>query len=372
MIELKTRIVDDESSAVAGELSLGRRRMQLPGRLPTSSEVRAARGWKLLELIDSPVLIVARLMSMDLLQHLKSEEEAWQRFSKGVGADLRSMPEAARILYLSFRSVEFDDVDLLRTFLALQHILGFDPGTVQSGTSPSADDLASAFSYARSWARERGVEHLMPITPPLDTREEALRLMRSLLNRGASALGLDLQGRFPYQTLRAVEELKGESPEVWVHAFQAPPKVRIGRSLLHASQGMVLPYYGVDSFSRWIVPPPPQPVRKERVNFFDPRGWGVLKGPEHRDVYGDELNCRCRICRGKSLDEFMSPDDRGFLNLAKVHDHFSQSEELSKAAERMEGVSYRSMLAGRSFTRSFLERVSPGEREGILPKPPSS
>jgi hypothetical protein len=362
VIELKTRIVDEESSAVVGELSLGRQTLRLPGRLPTSSEVRAARSCKLLDFLESPVLVVARLMPMDLLRALTSEEEAWQRFSKGVAADLRRMPEAARILYFSFRSVEFEDVDQLKTFLDLQHLLGFEPVTVQYGTSPSTDDFVAAFSYTRGWARERGIEHLMPVIPPMETREEALGLMRSLLDRGASALGLDLQGRFPYQTLRAVEELKGESPEVWVHAFQVPPKVRIGRSLMHASQGMVLPYYGVDSFSRWIVPPPPQPVRKDRVNFFDPGGWGVLKGPEHRDVYGDKLNCRCRTCRGKALDEFMSPDDRGFLNLAKVHDHFSQSEELNRAAERMEEVGYRSMLAERSFTRTFLERVSQQER----------
>lgn len=361
-MELRVRLVDEESSAVVGELALGGQKMALPGRLPTSSELRAARSWKMLDSLESPALVVARLMTPDLVHSIASQEEVWQRFSRGLTADIRTMPGAARILYLSYRSVEMEDVDQIRTFLDLQHLMGFEPVTVQYGTSPSTEDFLAVFSYARSWARERGVEHLMPVVPPLATREEASELLRSLLDRGASALGVDLQGRFPYHTLRAVEELKAENPEIWIHAFQVPPKVRLGRSLLHASQGMVLPFYGVDSFSRWVVPPPPEPVRKERVNFFDPKGWGVLKGPEYREVYGDSLTCRCRTCRGKGLEDFMSPDDRGFLNLAKVHDHFSQSEELRAAADRLQEMGYRSILSSRSFTRTFLERVPGGER----------
>ncbi|MFQ5838777.1 MAG: hypothetical protein ACE5HJ_08375, partial [Thermoplasmata archaeon] len=276
-LEVRPRAVDEKSAAVAGELTLGRQTIRLPNRFPTSSEIRAARSWKLLESIEGPVLAVTRLMSTDLLKAASSEEEAWQRFAKGVTADLRSLPGAPKLLYLSFRSADFEEVDQLRTFLDLQHLLGFEPVTVQYGTSPSLEDFLSAFGFARSWARERGVDHLMPVFPPLENRQKALGLMESLLDRGASALGLDLRGGFPYQTLRAVEELKGERPELWIHAFQVHPKVRFGGGLLQASLGMVLPYYGVDSFCRWIVPPPPQPVRKERVNFFDPGGWGVLK-----------------------------------------------------------------------------------------------
>ncbi len=356
-LEIRPDVVDEQSAAVAGELVLARRTFRLPDRFPTSSEMRAARSWKLHEAVEAPVLVVSRLMYPDLLKAASSEEETWQRFAKGVTADLRSLPGAAKLLYLSYRSVEFEELDQLRTFLDLQHLLGLEPVTVQYGTSPSEEDFLSAFNFASSWAHEREVEHLMPVFPPLENREKALRLMQTLLDRGASSLGLDLQGRFPYQTLRAVEEVKRKRPEVWIHAFQVPPKVRLGASYLHASQGMVLPYYGVDSFSRWIVPPPPYPVKKERVNFFDPRGWGVLKEAEHRETYGDAVNCRCPTCRGKGFDDFMSPDDRGFLNLAKVHDHFSQGRELQQAARQLKEKGYRSMLEGRRFTRSFLERL---------------
>ncbi len=94
------------------------------------------------------------------------------------------------------------------------------------------------------------------------------------------------------------------------------------------------------------------------MNFFDPRGWGVLKEAEHREAYGDAVNCRCPTCRGKAFDDFMSPDDRGFLNLAKVHDHFSQGTELQQAGERLKEQGYRSMLEERAHTRGYLATVT--------------
>ncbi len=356
-LEIRLRETDEQSAAMSGELEVGRHNLELPNRLPTSSEMRAARSWKLHEAVESPFLVVARLMYPDLLSAASHEEEAWQRFAKGVAADLRSLPGAGRLLYISFRSAEFEEVDQLRTFLDLQHILGFNPVTVQYGTSPSIEDFLSAFRVARSWARDRGVEHLMPVFPPLENRDKARDLMKTLLDTGAASMGIDLRGRFPYQTLRAVEDIKRKRPEVWMHAFQVPPKVRLGSRFLHASQGMVLPYYGVDSFSRWIVPPPPYPVKKERVNFFDPKGWGILKEAEHREAYGNVVNCRCPTCRGKAFDDFMKPDDRGFLNLAKVHDHFSQGSELHSAGQRLKEEGYRAMLEERRFTKDLLQRV---------------
>src|SRR5256886_12433212 len=82
-------------------------------------------------------------------------------------------------------------------------------------------------------------------------------------------IGFDLRGGFYYHALRGVEEFKKRKPEVWVHALQTPPKVRFGRGLLTCSEGMILPMFGIDSFSRWIVPPPPTPLTKEVINVFE-------------------------------------------------------------------------------------------------------
>jgi len=326
--------------------------------------VRSARTAGLADRVEGSLLVVGKLGTPEIVKAATSEEEAWQRFAHSVRADARLLPGSARMLQIAFQEVAFEGVEPLRALLDLQHLLGFDIVTVPYGSSPPAEDVLAAFDFARSWAKKRRVDAaLMPIVPAMERREDADALLAALVERGAEALGLDLQGGFPYHTLRAVEALKEKHTEVWVHAFQVPPKVRLGGPL-PTSEGMVLPYFGVDTFSRWLRPPPPAPVKKEKVNVFDPRGWGVLKWKEQEETYGRRLACRCAVCKGKDLDAFYEPEDRAVLNLAKVHDHLAQSAEMAAARRRIPEDGYAAAMAEHRFARAFLERIAQGEAEG--------
>ncbi len=362
IVALKSIRADEGSGAHAGVLEVGRRRTDLPGRILTTSELRSAKTSKLAESVESSLLIVGKLGSPELVKAATSEEEAWQRFARGVSSDARLLPGAARMLQIAFRETEFEDAEPLRALLDLQHLVGLDVLTVTYGSAPSSEDVVTAFDFARSWAKKRRLDApLMPIVPASARRENADAVLASLVTRGAQALGIDLQGGFPYHTLRAVEALKEKHPEIWVHAFQVPPKVRFGGPLA-ASQAMVLPFFGVDTFSRWVRPPPPAPVKKEKVNVFDPRGWGVLKWREQEREYGAKLACRCAVCKkSKDLDGFFEPEDRAVLNLAKVHDHLSQGAELTAARARIGKEGYASAMEDHRFARAFLKRVA--ERE---------
>lgn len=356
-VELKVGTADEVGAAHAGVLEAAGRTIDLPGRLLTTSELRSAKGSKLADAVEGPFLVLGKLGSPDLVKAATSEEDAWQRFARGVTADSRLLPGALRMLQIAFRGVEFEDAEPLRAFLDLQHLLGFDVLTVQYGTSPSAEDVRTSYDFARSWAKKRRTDtELMPVVPAMERREDADALLAALVKRGARAVGIDLQGRFPYHTLRAVEALKERHPEVWVHAFQVPPKVRFGGPL-PTSQGMVLPYFGVDTFSRWVRPPPPAPVVKEKINVFDPRGWGVLRWHEQEREYGAKLGCRCAVCKGKDLDAFFAPEDRAVLDLAKVHDHASQTAQLATARKRIGDDGYAAAMADHRFARILLDRI---------------
>lgn len=361
MVSVKVLEMDERSGAHAGTLEIGKRRADLPGRILTTSELRSAKTAKLAESAESPLLILGKLGTPTVVKAATSDEELWRRFAHGVSTDARLMPGAARMLQVAFQAVDYEDAEPLRSFLDLQHLLGLDVITVQYGESPSPDDVLAAYDFARSWAKKRRLDApLMPVVPALERREDADAVFAALVKRGALAIGVDLQGGFPYQTLRAIEALKEKNSEIWIHAFQVPPKVRFG-GRLPTSEAMMLPYFGVDSFSRWVRPPPPAPVKKEKVNVFDPRGWGVLRWKEQEAEYGSKLACRCAVCKGKDLDGFFEPDDRAVLNLSKVHDHLAQTSELAAARKRIGDDGYASAMGDHRFARAFLERL--GERE---------
>jgi len=360
MVELKPESSDESSAAVASVLEVQGRKVEMPARIPTSSEVRAAKATKLHESIESSVLIVGRLVRPDLAVAATKEEEPWQRFAAGVAQDARSLPGAAKLLQLAFQGVSYEDAEPLRAFLDLQMLHDFAAITVQYGSAPSPEDVVAAFDFAKGWAKRRKIDAtLMPVTPALGNRDTAMALLQGLQLRGATAIGLDMPRSLPYQMMRAVEDFKEKNPHVWIHAFQVPPKVQFG-GRLPTSQAMVLPFFGVDSMSRWVVPPPPAPVKKDKVNVFDPAGWGVFKWREYEQEYGSKLRCRCAVCEGKDLDAWYTPDDRFVLNQGKVHDHLSQVAELAAARKRIPDDGYAGVMGEKRFGKPFLESLAKG------------
>jgi hypothetical protein len=358
MVTLRPSAADEGSGAHAGTLEIGRRRIALPGRLVTSSELRSAKASKLSEAVETAALVVGKLVWPATVKAATSDEKAWQAFAQTTGAAARMIPGAARVFQATFLNVEFEDAEPLRAFLDLQHLLNFDVVTVPYGANPSAEDVLTAYDFARSWAKKRRLDvPLVPVVPAQESREDADALLAALLKRGAEAIGLDLQGTFPYHTLRAVESLKARHEDLWVHAFQVPPKISLG-GRLPTSEGMALPYFGVDTFSRWFRPPPPAPVKKDKINVFDPRGWGVFCWKDQEKEYGARLACGCVVCKGKDLNDFFEPEDKKVLDLSKVHDHLSMDAELTAARKRIGEDGYGAAMEEHKFTRAFLSRVA--------------
>lgn len=331
--------------------------MDIPGRIVTSSELRSAKASKLADAIETAALVVGKLVWPATLKAATSDEKAWQAFAQTTGAAARMLPGVARIFQPTFLGVEFEDAEPLRAFLDLQHLLAFDVVTVPYGANPSAEDVLTAYDFAKSWAKKRRLDvPLVPMVPVQETRESADALLAALVKRGTESIGLDLQGKLPYHTLRAVEAFKDKHEKVWVHAFQVPPKVSFG-GRLPTSEGMVLPYFGVDTFSRWFRPPPPAPVKKDKINVFDPRGWGVFRWKEQEKEYGSTLACRCVVCKGKDINDFFEPEDKRVLDLSKVHDRLSMDAELARARARIGEDGYAAAMEEHKFARAFLSRV---------------
>ncbi len=363
-VEVAQIKTDSNTSASQSELRIGQIRIPLPNRFPISPERNALKPAGVKEPLPGEVAVLARLAPPDTLKKILTQEDALKSTARFLSRETSA--DAIRLLYLSFRGgANLNQSQDLKTILDLQFLAGLDIITVQHTVETPPEDFDANLRFAEKWMEERGVQKpLMPVIQAPEKREVAARLLETVEKHEPTALGFDLRGGFYYHSLRQVEEFKKRRPEIWVHAFQVPPKVRFGRGLMPCSEGMILPMFGIDSFSRWIVPPPPTPLTKEVINVFDRKGWGSLKKKDFEALRGNNQGCDCAVCQGKDLEPFYEGKVLDVLAKAKVHDHLSQRQELEKARQSIKKGDYLSLLKSKEYPREFLKQIPrQGENE---------
>jgi len=361
MVELtiKDQSFDEKTSASCGRLEIGKVKSTLPNKFATTSELNASRLIDLKGLLPSEVIVSAKLMFPNTLKKLLTEDQSLKEFARRLSRETAGAEEFVRIMFLCFRGeAGIDRTEDLRTILDLQYFSDFDLVTVQQSKGISAEDFSSLFNFARRWREERGIEKpLMPVISAAENRQDFERYLQPLMKRGISCLGVDMRGGFYYHSLRSLEDLKKSTPKLWIHAFQVPPKIKFARRMLTCSEGMMLPYFAVDSFSRWVVPPPPEPLTKDKINLFDRVGWGVFKRKELSAIRGKRLGCNCPVCKGLNLESFFQGRVLAALSRSKVHDHFAQQIELSESFKHIKDRTYLKFVTSKEYARKFLDTV---------------
>jgi len=273
---------DDQTGTTTGLLNYSNAKVPVPNKFATTTELNATKLVGLKQEFPTEVIVAGKLVYPETLKRILKEEEFLKEFARRLARETGAHEDALSVLFLVFKGeaalVESAD---LRTVLDLQYFSDMDVITVQQGQGVSPNDFVTLYRFAERWLDNRGLDKpLMPVLAPSETVEEFEKALKLLLKREIKALGFDMKGGFYYQALRSIEEIKNKNPELWVHAFQVPPKIRFARSLLRCSEGMMLPFFGVDSFNRWVVPPPPVPLTKDKINMFDSTNWGVFKRKE--------------------------------------------------------------------------------------------
>jgi len=298
-------------------------------------------------------------MLPDSWKKLLKKEEWYKSFARRLTRETAKAGDVAKVLLFVFRGqIGIEDERELKLILDLQYLSGFDILTVQHTTSMSAEDYALYLKLARRWMDQRGLDNpLMPVLSPPADRDEFKKYLDIVEKLEFKAIGLDTRGGFYYHCLRLLEDLKRRKPETWTHLFQVQPKIRFAGRLYPCSYGMILPYFGIDSFSRWVVPPPPEPLTKDKINFFDRLGWGEFKRREFMEIRGKDLNCRCAGCGGR-LDEFFKGKVIDVLYRSKVHDHMAQRQELETSARKIRTGTYSELLRSKTYPREFLAQIS--------------
>jgi len=127
---------------------------------------------------------------------------------------------------------------------------------------------------------------------------------------------------------------------------------------MRCSEGMMLPFFGVDSFNRWVVPPPPVPLTKDKINMFDATNWGVFKRKEWTREYGSRLSCTCPMCNRQKLPTFFLGQVLTVLGRSKVHDHYSQREQLLALSGHVKRGNVKNFVSRKKYPNEFLKQAS--------------
>ncbi len=355
--------VDDETGAVSGLLNYSNAKVPVPNKFATTTELNATKLVGLKQEFPSEIVIAGKLIYPETLKRILKEEEFLKEFARRLARETSSHENALSMLFLVLKGeaaiIESND---MRTVLDLQYFSDMDVVTVQQSPGVSPADFLALHRFAERWLDNRGLDKpLMPVLAPAATREEFEKTLKQVLKRGSKLIGFDMKGGFYYQALRSLEDGKKKDPSLWVHAFQVPPKIRFARSFLHCSEGMMLPLMGVDSYNRWVVPPPPVPLTKDKINMFDSRNWGVFKRKEWTKEYGASLHCTCPMCSKQRLPTFFLGQVLTVLGRSKVHDHYAQREQLLALSGHVKSGNVRAFVSKKKYPRDFLGQVAKSE-----------
>lgn len=355
-IFIQDQASDGTTSANAGILRIGKVSAALPNKFATTAELNATRVVGTKDTLPGEVIVSAKLMYPDSLKKILKEDGSLRDFARRLSREAGGFEDVARLLFLIFKGeASYSEAGDLRTLLDLQYFADMDVITVQQASGMSPEDFASLLKFAQRWVDQKKIDKpIMPVIQASETQREFELFSAPAVKSKSRLLGVDMRGGFHYYTLRAVERIKKKNAGVWIHAFQVPPKIRFGGHMLPSSQGMLMPYFGVDSFSRWVVPPPPVPLTKDKINVFDKSGWGVFKRKEWIGLHGKKLTCTCPMCKGQNLDGFYGGKVLTVLGRGKIHDHYAQQDELKKASDSIRKREYSRLIKTKKYANMFV------------------
>jgi len=356
---------DDDTGTTTALLNYANAKVPIPNKFATTTELNATRLVGLKQEFPTEIIVAGKLIYPETLKRILRQEEYLKEFARRLARETSSHEDALSMLFLVFKGeAALTESADLRTVLDLQYFSDMDVITVQQAQGVSPTEFMALYRFAERWLDNRGIDKpLMPVLAPTSTSDDFDKALKPLLKRNIKALGLDMRGGFYYQVLRAIEAVKRKNPELWVHTFQVPPKIRFARSLMRCSEGMMLPFYGVDSFNRWVVPPPPVPLTKDKINMFDATNWGVFKRKEWTHEYGPRLSCTCPMCNKQKLPTFFLGQVLTVLGRSKVHDHYSQREQLLALSGHVKRGNVKNFVSRKKYPNEFLKTASGGEEQ---------
>ncbi len=355
---MRLRVIKrDETGARKCVLELRGKKAELPTKVPTSSEVNSIRKLKIKEPIPQTIVLAGKLLNFQRVARL-AKDDYFKAQLASISRFFRNFPGAVRMFYAPILDEFSLNEDAVKRLLDLQYLSGVEVFTLAPTLNTSPKEFFKLLKVAlKQIDRIAGEAVFMPVVKVMreeeDTRE-VFQQVKKLVEEGqVSCVGVDVRGKFAYSLLYSVRDLHEEHPELWVHALQVPPKPLFGRRYLDASYGLILPYFSVDSYCRWLRPPPPFPPIKEKLNYFDPSDWTVLHLGKVAER-SDKMPCNCPVCSESPVEKFLEGTSFTVLDRTKAHAVYAEEKELAVSKEYIGRGKYAEIIKEKEGTARIL------------------
>lgn len=155
---------------------------------------------------------------------------------------------------------------------------------------------------------------------------------------------------------------KKNDRDIWIHASGVN---RYYPKNWTTSQMHIPQLYGIDTASilsqRIGIEPPPKPV--EKIKRFDHNSLGLIEIRNHREKYGNELNCNCPVCENKNLDDIIreyTVNHKGEVEIplldtwCKLHEAFTSPNEFKIGRKAIKNNEFEDYIKSKEHVRNVI------------------
>lgn len=350
--------VDKGSNARALTLKSEKGKIEFPTKIPNISELREARLQGLLNKLPTIVYEYVKFLNLDKIKKLSKENGKMRDYVSSTLKEVKVIEDYNVTKFfpkipLNVR-LSFDDLITLIDFQIFSHI---DLLCVPDSTT-TAREYLNNISKVISYLDEKGIK--IEVMPYLNTAHRIgvfESKLKGLVDQGFKAIGLDIRGALGiYPQLRFTSGFLRDK-DVWIHASNVSQRYpRSNLSFTH-----LLPYFGIDSFSKTIFLPPREKrisILPDKVKRFDRQTLGMLDKENHKNKHGENLSCDCPICEKTDLNGFYSGSGRQILGRSKVHEIFSSFKEFTVARNKIMEHEFMDYMRSKEFARPVIDDLT--------------
>lgn len=258
----------------------------------------------------------------------------------------------------------FIGMENLKTIIDLQTESGLENVTIPE-SNPNQnfelfkDDLKSLSTRAFSRGAQQIIPYLDMGMGDQNNSDLFARKYEYLIDCGYPIIGMVFRGiNQNYPNYRFLEERDDDVLRVCSGVG------RFWRSNWTTSQLHIPNLWGLDacSLDSQTVPVSLEPKEIDDIKRFDKESIGILKLKDHQERYGDNLNCDCPVCQGKTHSDFVdeySMDINGSINadqldkVCKLHETYASTNEFENEMRFIRQNDLRTYITSHEYLSDF-------------------
>lgn len=356
----------DEYGPRVVEIKTDKGTFQTPERIITSTESNYKRRVRILDdPYENPVFEVIGHFTHENIELLHTKNGPFARRKTDISAHVRGYEDMITKFYPQMKKdTKLSPTDA-RTLADLQRYCGFDLITIPdlSINSKAEDFERHITKLAENFILEYSNAEPIPYVDMGMKEELFKRKVDAIWDNGGIFKVMGVIFRSPPQNYANFNHLyENYDMDIWIHASGVN---RYYPRNWTTAQMHIPQIYGIDTCSilSQKVGGEPRPKPIEKIKLYDPKTLGIIEIGKHREKYGNELDCDCPVCSGKTLDEFVDEytinhkGEKDILLLdtwCKLHEAFTSPNEFENGRIAIKENRIKEYFAEKEFINNVI------------------